>query len=331
MSEHPLVTIILTFYNNEEYVDQAISLVEAQTFRDFELIVVDDGSRDSTPSLIVERTRTMDRVRLFLKDTNAGIAAARNSAVELARGEYTWFLDCDDSWSPEILEKLVASVTGAGSDIAVCRAVRTSTVDADDAVLLDGVDHAVVVDRAEAIDMLLRGTIRGYLWNKLIRTTLLRENPFPLLSSQSDLAGVTQIIGQVDRVSFVPEQLYWHLVRHGSITNSRNPRLENMEYCWRAIRQLAIGSGAYDEDDELLVYFDYWHYFAAVVNTFYRVGSDDPIAAKTVRNVRSRMNARGIRTVAKYDRRLSLIIALIKYTGPAYPAIYLRYRAVARS
>lgn len=326
----PRVTIILTFYNNESYVRRALELIDAQTLTGYELIIVDDGSTDATPDLIRELTAERGDVSLILKTVNEGVAAARNSAVAVARGEYVWFVDCDDSWQPDILAELIASADQHQSDVVVCRAVRSRFVDDPEAVLLDGLAENTAVSRLEAIRMLISGTIRGYLWNKLIRTRLLLANPFPHLSSQSDLAGVIGILDQSEIVSFVGRTLYTHLVRPGSITRSKNPNLGNLERCWQASRNLAIESGAYNENDEALVYFDYWLYYAAIINTYHRAGSDDPLARAQVADARRRMTFRGLRIVAKHDKRLAIVSALMKVTGPAYSTVYSGYRAVAR-
>lgn len=101
----PTVTVVMPLYNTERYVEQAIASVLAQTYEDFELIVVDDGSTDES----VERVRRCrdPRIRLIHQD-NRGLAGARNSGIRHARGRYIALLDADDAWRPDKLALHVA-------------------------------------------------------------------------------------------------------------------------------------------------------------------------------------------------------------------------------
>ncbi len=103
----PLVSAIIAVYNGERYVARAIDSVLAQQFESFELIVVDDASRDSTPRVLA---RYGDRIRVIRRKRNRGLAAARNRAVDRAQGRYLAFLDADDVWLPERLSKTVEAL-----------------------------------------------------------------------------------------------------------------------------------------------------------------------------------------------------------------------------
>ena len=103
MDKNPLVTIITPTYNRAAFLPQAIDGVLAQTYRNFELIVVDDGSTDSTQEMM-EGYAEDPRVRYFYQP-NQGQSVARNWGLEEARGEYICFLDSDNAWFPDKLEK----------------------------------------------------------------------------------------------------------------------------------------------------------------------------------------------------------------------------------
>lgn len=103
----PLVSVIMPAYNVEPYIGDAIRSTLAQTFTDFELIVVDDGSKDGTAEVVKELARQDRRVSL-VQQANRGLAGARNSAMRAARGEYFALLDSDDMWDPQYLEAQLA-------------------------------------------------------------------------------------------------------------------------------------------------------------------------------------------------------------------------------
>jgi glycosyltransferase involved in cell wall biosynthesis len=105
-SKPPKVTVFIPVYNREKYVGDAIESILAQTFSDFEILLVDDGSTDHSVDLI--RSYTDPRIRLACNEENLGIPKTRNKGVELARGQYMAMLDSDDRAYPHRLEKQVA-------------------------------------------------------------------------------------------------------------------------------------------------------------------------------------------------------------------------------
>src|SRR2546423_2509544 len=112
----PTVSVILPVYNGENYVREAVESVLGQTLRDFELIVVDDGSKDSTPDIM----RGCDDARVrYVRQENTGVAGAFNHGIRLARGRYISWLSHDDRFMPEKLERQVGALAGVGGP-AVC-------------------------------------------------------------------------------------------------------------------------------------------------------------------------------------------------------------------
>src|SRR5687768_3043043 len=116
----PAVSVIMPVYNVELYVEAAIQSVLAQTWRDFELLVVNDGSTDRTPTLLERFAAADERVRVLNK-VNGGISSARNLALRIATGDLIALLDGDDTWDPEFLEAQVA-ILEAHPDIDVVTA-----------------------------------------------------------------------------------------------------------------------------------------------------------------------------------------------------------------
>ncbi|MBI3798692.1 MAG: glycosyltransferase family 2 protein [Deltaproteobacteria bacterium] len=117
MSEPPKVTVVIPVYNREKYVRDAIDSIVAQTFTDFELFVIDDGSTDGSQEVV--RSYCDPRIRLVCNEINQGIPKTRNTGIRLARGEYLAFLDSDDWACPERLRKQVAFLDGHPDYVAV--------------------------------------------------------------------------------------------------------------------------------------------------------------------------------------------------------------------
>lgn len=103
--DEALVSIVMPAYNCEKYVVEAINSILAQTYRNWELLVLDDGSKDNTLRIIEEFSQKDSRIKALPNGKNMGVSATRNRGIELASGEWIAFLDSDDMWKPEKLEK----------------------------------------------------------------------------------------------------------------------------------------------------------------------------------------------------------------------------------
>jgi glycosyltransferase involved in cell wall biosynthesis len=121
----PLVTVIIPCFNRASIIAPAIESVRAQTFEDWELVVVDDGSSDNLREMIGEFSATDPRIQLVCHDRNRGEPAARNTGIAAARGRFITFLDSDDEWLPEKLEHQVKAVLAAPDPDNVFCVTRT--------------------------------------------------------------------------------------------------------------------------------------------------------------------------------------------------------------
>lgn len=119
-TECPLVSVLMPAYNAERYIEQAIRSVMAQTVSDWELVVVDDASRDGTVPIVETLAREEPRIRLYRNPRNLGAARTRNRGLDLCRGQYVALLDCDDVWYPDKLEKQLLLARKENADIVYC-------------------------------------------------------------------------------------------------------------------------------------------------------------------------------------------------------------------
>ena len=102
----PSISIIVPVYQAEKYLSKCIESVLRQTFSDWELLLIDDGCRDSSPEICDRYAAKDDRIRVFHKKKNAGVSEARNWGMREAKGEYIAFLDSDDGFEPKALETM---------------------------------------------------------------------------------------------------------------------------------------------------------------------------------------------------------------------------------
>ena len=138
----PAVTVLMPAYNAEEYIAEAVESILTQTFTDFELLIIDDGSSDKTPDVVKEYTRRDSRVRLERNERNLRIAATLNKGLALAAAPLIARMDADDVSLPERIEKLVVFMR-ANPDITVCSG-GLSMYNAPDEIWLPPTEHETI-------------------------------------------------------------------------------------------------------------------------------------------------------------------------------------------
>ena len=177
----PSISVIMPVYQAERFLKASVESVLAQTFSDWELLLVDDGCRDGSPALCDGFAQRDDRVRVIHKEKNAGVSAARNSGLEAADGEYIAFLDADDGFEPKTLETLWCLREQAGADTAACahlnlRPDGTSWPD----LVLPGGDYDKEQIREKIVAPLLGERLaapvfNGFIWRYLFSAQVIRE------------------------------------------------------------------------------------------------------------------------------------------------------------
>ena len=119
MNKKPTVSVIIPTYNRAHLVGRAIQSVLEQTYKDFELIVIDDGSNDNTEYIIKEFQKKDKRIKYIAYKKNKGGSAARNAGIKSSKGEYIAFLDSDDEWLSEKLEKQIRLFSSMPAKVGV--------------------------------------------------------------------------------------------------------------------------------------------------------------------------------------------------------------------
>ncbi len=129
----PLISVVIPAYCASKYLERTLNSVLAQTYKNIEVLIVDDGSTDSTHEVAARIGALDSRIKLF-KQENSGVAAARNLAISKAQGYYVAPIDADDIWQPTYLEKLIARFEEADSDVGVVYAWSHHMGEKDDAI-----------------------------------------------------------------------------------------------------------------------------------------------------------------------------------------------------
>ena len=223
-----MISVILTVYNMEKVLSETLDSILAQSFKKFELICINDGSTDSSLSILNSYASRDSRIRVVTQ-ANRGVAAARNVGLGLVDAPYTLILDSDDIFMPDMFEKLYNCAEKENADLVVCSSCELDSktlvnIPAPWALKLDLLPKKNSFTVEEASDHLFEAFM-GWPWDRLYRTELIRKSDvcFPEhLSNSEDGVFVYGILTRAERISVVPDVLVKHrITRESSVSNSR--------------------------------------------------------------------------------------------------------------
>lgn len=207
-----MISIIAPIYKVEPYLRRCIDSILNQTYQDFELILVDDGSPDNCGAICDEYAAKDTRVRVIHKE-NGGLSDARNAGYEIAQGEFIAFIDSDDWIAPDFLERLHSTLVETGADICECEVFRTGGEEVDSAP-----GTPKIFDTAEAMEQLIHdGNFHQHVWNKLYRRETIGDIVFPKGKTNEDEFWTYQVFGNAKKVARISDILYFYFQRPGSI------------------------------------------------------------------------------------------------------------------
>ncbi len=217
----PLISVIVPVYNVESYLPQCIDSILAQTYENLEIILVDDGSTDSSGRICEDYAGRDPRIKTIHKP-NEGLADARNRGIQAARGVYCSFVDSDDHIAGDCIAYLYDMADTYGAQIAVCGYQKVHNNDLGRDSDQDGTYKAVsVYDTFNALSALLyqRGIITA-AWGRLFRRELFNAIRFPKGRQHEDVAVMYRLFDQAETIAVGYERKYYYLQRPGSIVHS---------------------------------------------------------------------------------------------------------------
>ena len=215
MGKSERISVIIPVYNVERYLDRCVQSVAAQTYKELELILVDDGSTDNCPSLCDAWAGKDSRIKVIHK-RNGGLSDARNAGLAVASGDYIAFVDSDDWIAPEMLERLLLALHQDKSDIAACAVRMVWEDDRPDRMLTVRTNR--VLSRREAQKALLdEKLLKHPVWYKLYKKEVIRDIPFEKGKYHEDVFWTYQVIGKAGRVSLIDYVGYYYTQRSASI------------------------------------------------------------------------------------------------------------------
>lgn len=218
-----LISVIVPVYKVEQYLEKCIDSIINQTYKNLEIILVDDGSPDNCGKICDDYAEKDSRIKVVHKE-NGGLSDARNAGYEFVNGEYISFIDSDDYIATDFYEILVNTMVKENSDIVECGVVKFCE---NEDIKTENKNPVVrSFDTVEALESLVEEKdFHQHVWNKLYKTELVMDVKFEKGKLNEDEFWTYQIFGKAKKVSRISVGLYYYLQRGGSIMgNSYNLR-----------------------------------------------------------------------------------------------------------
>lgn len=230
-----LISIVVPVYNCEKYLEECLESLCSQTYKNTEIICVDDGSTDSSVDLLKSIAEKDSRVKI-LSQKNAGAGAARNYGLSVAKGKYIYFFDADDIAINNLLELAYNRAQETDADIVAFNGYTFTNDDISTKKIKPGYNKNVLGDSSYVFSYKdypenIMSIVNVVPWNKLIRTDFIKENNirFEEISSTNDITFSAVCAATAKKIALVDKQLmYYRLGHSGTISSTKSKNLKNV-------------------------------------------------------------------------------------------------------
>lgn len=213
-----MISVIIPVYNSKTFLKECINSVLNQTYKEFELLLIDDGSNDGSEIICDKYAKKDNRIKVYHKK-NEGIARTRNFGLSKAKGDFIAFIDSDDYVLPDYLKKLLYAIEITNSDIAFCYSKRFRNLNKIDKI---NWGETIIINKTkkDIIKGLFSTTEHMAVWCKLYKRKLLNNILFPLINNAEDVDFNSRVYIKAEKFVLIPEFLYYWRENPLSLTNS---------------------------------------------------------------------------------------------------------------
>lgn len=220
------ISVIVPVYNVEKYLDEMLASIYKQTFEDFNIIIVNDGSTDNSEGIIKKYVNLYKDKTIYIKQENAGVSVARNTAIPFIKGKYTLFLDPDDYIREDMFQKMYDRAERTSADIVMCGYEKVYDYENNDSnrQFLHDVEEQKQYSSYEVMNKMLDLEVKGYLWNKLFITENVMKYRMHFAEGRliQDWAPVFEQVSVANKIVFINEPLYFYRQRQSSNLHRKN-------------------------------------------------------------------------------------------------------------
>lgn len=215
MNQNIKVSVIVPIYNMEKYLDRCVKSIIKQTYKNIEILLVDDGSRDSSSKKTDEWSYQDTRIKAIHR-VNGGLSAARNTGIKNATGSHLVFVDSDDWIHEYMIEKMVAALDDG--EIVCCGMIRTDGRKKAD---IEWFTKKKIISGMDAVELLVENSLfTSHIQKNIFPKWLFDQIKFPEGKVYEDIRTAHKLFLQVKKVCILPEHYYYYFERSNSITNA---------------------------------------------------------------------------------------------------------------
>ena len=249
----PKLSIIVPVYNVEKYLDKCLERILNSTYKDFELIVINDGTKDNSEQIItkyLDNEEYKDKITYISKE-NSGLSDTRNLGMSKAKGEYIAFVDSDDYIETTMYETMMNKALEKNYDIVACD-VKLVYEDSDKEKVISSAYEKDLFNKDEIKQTML--TYYPVVWNKIYKKSLLEGIEFSKGVWYEDMEFNLKVYPRINSIGVVKEPLYNYLQRGNSITYTYNDKLYDIITNMDTVIKYYKAQGIYEEYKEELAY-----------------------------------------------------------------------------
>ena len=226
-----MISIIVPVYNVEPYLRKCLDSIINQTYRDLEILIIDDGSTDGSGEICNEYAASDHRLQV-IHQNNKGLSEARNSGIDIATGDYILFVDGDDWIESNTVECLYQACLDHNAEVSCCGHYKEF---ADRTTVHSLVTSKKEYEGEEIVVPAMKGSFAHYAWEKLWERSLFEECRFPSGMQFEDVATTWKLFLRCNKVVCIPDVLFHYTYRKDSIGNTKT--MKNLADRWAAFKE----------------------------------------------------------------------------------------------
>lgn len=252
------ISVIMLTYNREKYLERMIKCILAQTFSNYEFIIVDNGSTDQSGIIADSYAKKDSRIHV-IHNKRSNIGSGRNAGLNAANGEYIAFVDDDDVCEPDFLEFLYNLIVENNADISICKAVKWE--ENNKSAYCDMPDKIFIMDaKAAIIELMWRKYYNNGFPSKLIKRKMFNQLSFPSVGRYDDIYLMYKVFANADKI------VYYGLQKYGFVRHDNNNSIATTKHKLITAEYLDEYRNAYRERTKWLCkrfpeQSEYWWYF----------------------------------------------------------------------
>lgn len=240
----PKVSITMATYNVAPYLRECLESVCNQTFRDIEIIIIDDNSKDGTKDILEEYRLKDDRIQIVLKNKNEGLSVSRNTALSMAKGDYVTFVDGDDIIDLTLIEKAYTNLVSNNTDLVLwdycpfydSRQISDIDRKASSMITLKCNDKTALLKRP------------GFACSRMFKRELVDKFNlhFPEGLTKQDIPIHWKLVTALEKISILPERLYFYRVQPTATSARKDRSVFSLAYVMDIVKKQLLQDGLYD-------------------------------------------------------------------------------------